>query len=74
VDFEKYKSLGYFQFNGCLVFIYGKPIVNELFQRTESKKEFHFVKITGTELMYMLQNYISWAVFYSNGELSYGMH
>ena len=74
VDFEKYKSLGYFQFNGYLVFIYGKPIVNELFQRTESKKEFHFVKIRGTELMYMLQNYISWAVFYENGELGYGMH
>ena len=73
-NFSKNKNLGFFEFNGYLVFVYGEPFVNKLFRHDTSTKAFNFFKDNISTEFYMIQHYISWAVFYRDGKLNYGVH
>jgi len=68
------KRLGYFNLKGYLIFVYGDAFMNEFFIFTNLTKEFIFVKPKAEETLSLMRNFMSWAVFYRDGELNYGVH
>jgi hypothetical protein len=69
------KSIGYFEFEGYLIFAYGDESMRRFFTNTNSNKEFNFVKPGTSEMLAMFNSYMSWALFiHDDGELNYGVH
>lgn len=76
-DFEKFRNnhgLGYFEFNGYLIFVYGNEFMSQFFTDTKSKKEFTFVKSKVQDEISVMRNFTNWVVFYKNGEFGCGVH
>ncbi len=72
--FQKDKTLGYFEIYGHLVFVYGDDFMNKFFERTKSKKTFVFRQSKSSEIIDVVRNYMSWAIFYRDEVFNYGMH
>jgi hypothetical protein len=73
-DFEKDKSVGYFQFNNYLIFVYGDKFMKQFFTYSKDRKEFTFIRPTTEKYFDMIRHYLCWAVFYDNEHLNYGVH
>jgi hypothetical protein len=73
-NFENSKSIGYFEFSGYLVFVYGDSFMNRFFTYTKSKKEFVFIKPTIYDNIFIVQHFLSWTLFYDHGKFREGVH
>jgi len=67
-------SLGYFEFCGYLVFVYGDDFMSEFFASTTTKKKFTFIKPTKQEFVNELKYMYGWDVFYKEGAFFLGVH
>jgi hypothetical protein len=52
-DFNSDKSLGYFEFNKYLIFVYGDSSMNKFCTYTKSEREFTFVKPKARDALYL---------------------
>jgi len=68
------KSVGYFEFKGYLIFVYGDAFKNDFFSYTEKKRTFAFVKPKPDDIFPLIRGYMSWAVIYRDGGFNYGVH
>ncbi len=73
-NFNHQKKLGYFEFRGYLIFVYGDSVMNKFFSYTKSRKQFTFIKPTPKQEIFTIHNFMSWALFYREGEFNYGVH
>lgn len=73
-SFWKNKNCGYFEFKGYLIFVYSDSFMKDFFSKSQSTKEFTFIKPTTQESALELKHSISWAVFYKNNEFRFGVH
>ncbi len=60
-------KLGYFEFNGYLIFVDADDHMIKFFKKTKSKKEFTFIKYSSIDDR-------SAFIFYEKGEFNYGDH
>jgi|SRR6185437_6658766 len=73
-NFYDRDGLGYFEFRGYLVFVYGDSFKDEFFKRTKLTREFTFITPTANDEIFLDEHYRSWAVFYDNDRFGYGVH
>jgi len=73
-DFAPDKTLGYFNYNGYLVFVYGDASLKEYINYTDFKKPFIFKKPSTQESVSIITHNMPWILFYKNGVFSYGFH
>ena len=73
-DFENDGNVGYFEFKKYLIFVYGDKYLKQFFKPTNVKRQFNFIKMNTTNFFPMIKGYLSWAVFYDDKTLNYGVH
>jgi len=65
--------LGYFEFNGVLIFVYGDQFMNQLLKKTKNKKEFTFIKSSVDSDVFVMTHFMQYFIFYDHGDLNYGV-
>ena len=68
------KNLGYFEFDGYLVFVYGDSFMKKFFVYTTSKRKFILIKPKVKDTLSFIRGFMSWAVFYRDGKFNYGVY
>ena len=66
---QNQKNIGFFEYNGYVVFVYGDEILDRFFANTDQTKEFTFINPSTQQAIFILSNYLSLNLAYENGTL-----
>ena len=66
-------TLGYFEFNGYLIFVFCDSFIKKFVTYSKTKKKFVIVEPKVSDFLSLYTGFMSWAIIYSNKKFVYGL-